>query len=490
MSAYQDLLNHLTDIHNLYMAGRVLSWDLDVNMPSGGSQARAAQLGTISKLRHQLLTSDTTAHLLESAAQEVAGMDADSDEVRLVEVVTKDYEMASRLPSDLVQRLTRSGAQSRNVWIKARAESDFSQFADSLKQILELALEKAEYIGYESNPYDACIYQYERDLTAADIQAIFDGHKSQLVELVNAAPDVDNAMLYQKYDVDKQKQFALKMVEAIGFDFTRGRQDVSVHPFSTYFSKHDVRLTTRFNEGYLGTGLFGLLHEAGHGIYAQGLNNSLEGTPLTGETSLSVDESQSRLWENVVGRSKEFWEWALPQLKSIFPYLVGARLDDFYRAVNTIKPLFIRLEADEATYNLHIILRFELENDLLNGRVAVDDLPREWNQRFEASFGIVPPNDAQGVLQDIHWSAGALGYFPTYALGNLLSVQYYEAALQAYPNIPADISQGQFDVLRGWLTENIYQHGRKFGTAELTQRITGKGIDSQPYIAYLQRKYL
>jgi carboxypeptidase Taq len=282
----------------------------------------------------------------------------------------------------------------------------------------------------------------------------------------------------------------MEVVRSFGYDFDRGRLDETVHPFATSFSRDDVRITTRFLPEFLNPALFGTMHEAGHAMYEQGIAPELDATPLGGGTSLSVHESQSRMWENIVGRSKPFWAWALPKLQAVFPQqLGGVDLDTFYKAINIVKPSYIRVEADEATYNLHIMLRFELEMELAAGKVKVADLPQEWNDRFEASFGIRPPTDAVGVLQDIHWSGGMIGYFPTYALGNLLSAQYYNQAIREVSSIPDDIASGRFDTLLGWLNDRIHRHGRKFTADELTRRITGEGIQSRDYIAYLETKY-
>lgn len=326
------------------------------------------------------------------------------------------------------------------------------------------------------------------------MRAIFDEHKPPLVSLIaaikNSGVEVSDAVLHQPYDIDKQRTFALDVVKAYGFDFSRGRQDVAVHPFANGFSRNDVRITTRFYEDFLNPSLFGMMHEAGHGMYEQGIAPTLEGTILGSGTSLAVHESQSRMWENVVGRSRGFWSWAYPQLQALFPQqLAKTSLDEFYRAINKVQPSFIRVEADEATYNLHIMLRFELEMDIVAGKVKVADLPEEWNDRFEAYLGIEPPSDKVGVLQDVHWSSGLMGYFATYALGNLLAAQYYRKALAERPSIPGDIANGKFDTLLTWLQDNIHRHGRKFTSDELTRRITGEGIQSHYYTEYLQQKY-
>jgi carboxypeptidase Taq len=491
---YQQLVSHLSEVHNINMAGAVLGWDQQTQMPPGGAEARAVQLATLSRIGHEMFTGDETARLLEDAAGELDGADYDSNEASMVRVVQQDYAELTKLPADFVAEQTRVTALAHEVWAKARANNDFKSFQSALERILELARQQADYLGYTDHPYDALLDQYERGITTAQVKEIFDGHKPQLVELIAAishnADKVSDAVLHQEFDVDSQRQFATDVVTAYGFDFTRGRQDVAVHPFCTHFSHNDVRLTTRFHNDFLNPALFGLMHEAGHGMYEQGIGDSLEGTPLASGTSLGVHESQSRMWENLVGRSREFWTWALPRLKAIFPSQLGnVDLDTFYKAINKVQRSYIRVEADEATYNLHIMLRFELETAMLAGTLQPADLPEAWNELFESYFGVTPPTDTLGVLQDIHWSAGLMGYFPTYALGNLLSVQYFNKAIQQHPSIPDEIAEGKFDTLLNWLRENIHQHGRKFTSDELTRRVTGESIQSRDYIQYLQTKF-
>lgn len=491
---YQALVARLREIHNVNQAAAVLGWDQQTQMPPGGAPARAAQLSTLARIAHQMMVSDETAHLLEDAAKEVAGADFNSDEASMVRVVQQDYDNAVKFPSSFVAEWAQATTLAHEVWAHARANDDFRAFQPSLENLMGLAMRRAEYLGYKDEPYDALLSEFERGMTSADVKWIFDEHKPELVALIAAvrqhADKVNDAVLHQDFDLEKQRQFALDVVKGFGYDFNRGRQDVAVHPFATSFSRGDVRITTRFMKDFLNPALFGMMHEAGHAMYEQGIGETLDGTPLGGGTSLAVHESQSRMWENVVGRSKPFWNWALPQLKAVFPAQLGnVDLDTFYKAINFVTPSFIRVEADEATYNLHIMLRFELETELIAGRIKVADLPEEWNDRFESFLGIAPPSDRQGVLQDVHWSSGLIGYFPAYALGNLLSIQYYNRAVQDNPNIPDDIANGKFDTLLTWLNQNIHQHGRKFTADELTRRITGESIQSRDYIKYLQQKY-
>jgi len=489
---YDALVARLKDIHNLNMASSMLGWDQQTQMPAGGAEARASQLATLSKLAHEMFTSDETGRLLEDAAGEV-GEIYESDAASMVRVLQEDYDESTKLPTDWVTEFTRLTSMADGIWVKARQDADFSQFQDTLERIIEMVRQKTEYLGYEDHPYTALLNQYERGITTTQVRQIFDDHKPGLIDLIAGitenADKVDDSILRRPYDIEKQREFATKMITAYGFDFSRGYQAISVHPFCTHFSSNDVRITTRFEPSFLNPALFGMMHEAGHGMYEQGIGQNLEGTPLASGTSLGVHESQSRMWENLVGRSKGFWSWALPQLKEVFPHLESVDLNTFYKAINKSAPSFIRVEADEVNYNLHIILRFEIELDLISGDLAVKDAPEAWNTKFNEFFGITPPDDAQGVLQDVHWSYGIQGYFPTYALGNLLSVQYYNKAVEQHPSIPSDIANGKFDTLLTWLQDNIHQHGRKFTSDELTNRVTGGSIQSKDYLAYLTTKY-
>jgi carboxypeptidase Taq len=492
MSQYEKLVAHLREVNNVGSAAAILSWDQETAMPDGGAVARAGQMATLARIQHEMATSDTTARLLEDAEKEVAGKAYDSDEASMIRIAKQDYEDATKLPNDFVAKRTREVSLAHHTWVEARVKSDFSIFRDALKRIIDLTLQESEYIGYKEHPYDALLSKYERGISTAEVAAIFAAHRPALVELianVARAKQVDDSVLHRHFPIDKQREFGLDMIKAYGFDFNRGVQAISVHPFCTSFSKTDVRITTRFEDNFLNPALFGMMHEAGHGMYEQGVADALDGTNLGGGTSLGVHESQSRMWENLVGRSKGFWSWALPKLQESFPNMKDVSLDQFYKAINKVERSFIRVEADEATYNLHIILRFEIEQALLTGEVSVDQLPEFWNGMFKDFFGIIPPDDAQGVLQDVHWSAGLYGYFPTYALGNLLSVQYYNKAISDCPTIPDDIASGRFDTLLSWLNSNIHQHGRKFTGQELTQRITGEAIQSNDYIAYLTKKF-
>jgi carboxypeptidase Taq len=483
----------LKEVHNLYNAAAVLGWDQQVFMPPGGAQARAEQLATLSKLAHEKFTTDEIGSLLEELVG--AGFDYDSDEASLIRVVRRDYDKARKLPPSLVEEMSRTFSLGQQVWTKARADRDFSQFQDILAKIVDLNIQKAEAYGYDDCLYDALLDEYEPGMKTAEVNRVFDDLKAELIPLVQAIGDqgeaVDDSFLKQDFDEAAQWDFGLIPLQAIGFDMERGRQDKSVHPFTTSFSVNDVRITTRVHKDLFPSALFSTLHEGGHALYEQNSAPELDGTFLAGGTSLGVHESQSRLWENVLGRSREFWRYYYPRLQEFFSRQLGeVEREAFYRAINKVSPSYIRVEADEVTYNLHIFLRFELEQDLVEERVRVANLPEAWNAKMEAYLGLIPPHDSLGVLQDIHWSGGSIGYFSTYTLGNVLSLQFYRQTLQDMPDLPEQFGRGEFGALLAWFREKIHRHGRKYTANELVERVTGaKRIEAGPYLAYIKQKF-
>lgn len=488
------LKKRVADVVNLGRVTAVLDWDQQVSMPPAGAAERANQIATLQKLGHEIFVADETARLLEAAEKEVADLPDDSDDKALIKVNRRDFDLATRLPTAFVEEFARTTSLAHEVWVKARENNDFEAFRPSLEKIVDLCRQRAEYFGYEEHLYDALLDSFEPGATTAQVETIFSNLREDLVPFAQAIferkdKNSDEPMR-RHFPQELQRQFGLKVARELGYDMDRGRQDVAVHPFCTTFAQGDVRITTRFDEHFLSTALFGTIHESGHAMYEQGIDDSLEGTLLSSGTSLGVHESQSRLWENIVGRSRGFWEHYYPQLQMAFDgTLDDVSLEDFYRAVNYVQPSLIRVEADEVTYCLHIMVRFELELDLLTQKLAVKDLPAAWNAKMESYLSISPPTDREGVLQDVHWSAGILGYFPTYALGTLLSAQLYEAALQAHPNIPDEISQGKFDTLLKWNREHVHQYGRKYMPAELTLRATGQPLGHQAFMRYLRQKY-
>ena len=463
------LKNKLADVQNLTAASSLLGWDQQVLMPPGGAEARAEQLATLDKLAHELFTVDEIGELLDDLSG--ADFGVDTDDATLIRVAQRDYNKARKLPQSLVVELSRTCSLAQQIWTTARAEKDFSQFQDVLTKIIDLNIQKAEAYGYEAEIYDALLDDFEPNMKTTDVNQVFSELKAELVPLVQAISEysdrVDDSVILQDFDEQAQWDFGIMALEAIGFDLKRGRQDKSVHPFTTSFSINDVRLTTRIFKDLFASGLFGTLHEGGHGLYEQNVAPTLEGTILAAGTSLGVHESQSRLWENVVGRSKPFWNYYYPKLQEFFPQQLNTvSLDHFYGAINKVEPSFIRVEADEVTYSLHIFLRFELEQALLNQKLKVTDLPEAWNSKMQDYLGITPPDDAQGVLQDVHWAAGMFGYFPTYSLGTVLSVQFYEQTLKDIPTLPEQFAQGEFEPLLNWFRENVHQHGRKYTANE------------------------
>lgn len=488
----EQLKKNLAEIQHLEHAAALLDWDQQVNMPAGGADARALQLATLQKMAHELFIADSTGDLLEKLNE--SDYPEDSLDACLIRVVREDWNKDRKIPSELVEELASTTSRAQEVWARARTDNDFQLFQPWLEKILELNQRQADLLGWEEHIYDALLDLYEPHMKSNQVSVIFNELREGLVPLVQeiaARRDaVDGSFLERDFDVSRQWDFGMQALTAIGFDLERGRQDKSTHPFTTNFSRNDVRVTTRVHADNMKSALFSTLHEGGHGLYEQNVGSELEGTPLGTGTSLGIHESQSRLWENLIGRSRAFWEHYYPQLQQLFPAdLQGVNVDQFYRAINLVEPSLIRVEADEVTYNLHVFLRFDLERELLSGQLAVADLPQAWNDRMEQYLGIRPHNHTDGVLQDVHWSAGLMGYFPTYALGNLLSVQFYHQAQLALPDLEEQILRGEFSPLREWLTENIYRHGRKFYPQELVKRVTGGDISAKPFLEYARIKF-
>jgi carboxypeptidase Taq len=481
-------------VADLEAAGGVLGWDQQTYMPPGGAQGRAMQLATLGRLAHQQLVSDEMGATLAAAESEVEGLDPDGDEVRTVRKARRDFDKARKVPSEWVAEFRRVTALAHQVWERARAESDFPQFQAPLKEIVQLRRDYADFFAPFDHVYDPLLDDFEPGMKTADVKAVFAELRTEQIalvqEIVERGVPVDDAVVHQQFDEQKQWNFGMEVAKALGYDLERGRQDKSVHPFTSGFGTGDVRITTRFDKGFLNTALFSTMHEAGHAMYEQGVNPEFDRAPLGVTASLAVHESQSRMWENFVGRSRTFWLGFYRRLQEVFPSQLGSvDLETFYRAINKVQPSLIRVEADEATYNLHIMLRFELEIELMEGSLAVADLPEAWDSRFQEFLGLVPPDDSQGVLQDIHWSGGMFGYFPTYALGNLIAAQLWAKIRQDIPDLDSKIEKAQFGDLLGWLRENVHRHGSKFEPVELLTAITGGGLTAKPYLRYLREKF-
>jgi carboxypeptidase Taq len=500
LATLEPLTTRLIEIRRIQSAASVLSWDQETYMPAGGGAARAEQIATLEGLAHQRLVSDEVGHLLikwidpatGSAESTAEGWDEPSR--ALLRETWRDFNRAKKLPSDFVIRLSRECSLAQQAWVTAREESRFSKFLPSLKIVLGLKRDEAQYLGYANSPYDALLDTYEPGATVAQLAPLLTRLRERLVPLlkrVQASPVIiDDRCLHQSFDRHKQVEFGRLVLTAMGYDFDRGRLDLSAHPFTTSFHPTDVRVTTRVFEKDLPSCLFSCIHEGGHGLYDQGLDPRYYGTPLGESLSLGFHESQSRLWENCVGRSLAFWRCFYPMLQHTFPQqLAEVPLDRFYAAINRAAPSLIRVEADELTYNLHIMLRVEIEQALIEGRAQAEDLPGLWNDKMQSYLGIMPERDAEGVLQDVHWSMGAFGYFPTYTLGNLYSVQFFEQAKRELPQLHDDLEAGRLLPLRQWLEQKIHRWGRMFTPDHLARRVTGSEVDPEPFLRYLEEKY-
>ena len=491
---YEQLKARLLDIYDLGMANALLQWDQATYMPPGGAAARGRQTALLGKLAHERLTDPETGRLLDALEPWAAQQPFDSDEASLIRVTRREYDQAVKVPSELVSEMNLHTAEAYQAWTVARPKNDFATMRPYLEKTLELSRRLANcFPGYE-HIADPLINYSDYGMKASTIRTLFAQLRARLVpivQVITSRPAADARCLQQSVPEDRQLAFGCDVIKAFGYDFERGRQDKTHHPFMTKFSLGDVRITTRVRDNDITDALFSTLHEAGHAMYEQGIRMELEGTPLANGTSSGVHESQSRLWENLVGRSRGFWTHFYPRLQAAFPDQLGAvTMDRFYRAINKVERSLIRTDSDEVTYNLHVMLRFDLELDLLEGKLAVKDLANAWRERFQRDIGIPVPDDKDGVLQDVHWYGGMIGgAFQGYTLGNILSAQIYASAVAAKPDIPRDVEQGRFEALHGWLKDNVYQHGAKYTASELVERVTGSPMSIEPYLAYLWNKY-
>ncbi|MDQ6803704.1 MAG: carboxypeptidase M32 [Actinomycetota bacterium] len=489
----KELRRHLAELTDLRNTLMLLQWDQQTMMPPGGAELRADELGTVQQILHERFVSAHTGRLLDDAGDECADRPPDSDDARMIAVVKRRWEKARRVPSELAAELARAASTGQEAWVDARARSDFKAFLPHLRRGLEL---KHRYIecfeGYDT-PYDVLLDDFEPGLRSAEVTALFAELKDELVPLIAAVaerPDaVDDSCLHGTFPLEGQRRLVVDVISRMGFDPAAWRLDDAVHPFATSLGSNDVRVTTRWDESFLPMGLFGAMHECGHGLYEAGIDPSLRRTPLGSGEALGLHESQSRMWENMVGRGRPFADYLAPRIADVF----GGSLSDlapegFFRAVNRVHPSYIRVEADEATYGLHIILRFELEQDMVEGRIAIEDLPAVWNERFQRYFGLEVPDDARGVLQDVHWAAGLIGYFPTYAIGNLVAGQLWERVRTDLPDLDAQMSAGELSELREWLREHVHRHGSKWSAREMLERVTGAPIVVAPFVSYLKDK--
>ncbi|MBA2742392.1 MAG: carboxypeptidase M32 [Actinobacteria bacterium] len=483
------LRERLAEVSDLYRAGGVLGWDQRVTMPPKGGEARAEALGTIGRISHELFIDDEVGSLLERLRPYEESLEYDSEDASLIRVTRHDWEKARRVPAELRAEMVRAGARGHHIWVDARATNDFEAFLPALEQNLELKRRYVECFEWDDSPYTPLLDDFEPFMKTTEVAEVFDTIKPVLSELVREAPKIDAPFLELAYAPELQREFAERILATLGFEEGAWRLDTTVHPFCTSFSTRDVRLTTRYHKRGIES-LWSTLHEAGHGLYAHGIASSLERTPLAGSPSLGLNESQSRSWENLVGRSRPFWSHWYEPLQSTFPdQLEDVGFETFLAAVNRAEPGLIRVEADETTYSLHIILRFDIERQLMEGTLDPKDLPEAWNAAMLELLGVEVPSDADGVLQDVHWSSGGIGYFPTYALGNVISLQIWAVVREAIPDLDEQMEAGELEGLSNWLRDNLYSLGRKLTPKETIGRLTGTpAIDPQPYLAYLREK--
>jgi carboxypeptidase Taq len=487
---HQELRQHLAELVDLRNTAQLLGWDQQTMMPPRGGPARAESLATLGRISHEMFVSAHTGRLLEEAAAELNGAPPDSDESCLVRVTMRHWEKARRVPSDLAADIARAGSIGQEAWVQAREQSDFAAFAPYLARNLELARRYVDCFDSFECPYDALLDDYDPGMTTREVKRLFDELKAELVPMIATLAEhqdrFSDSCLHGRFPIETQRELVDQVVSLMGFDRQGWRIDDAVHPFAAGFGSGDVRITTRWDETFFASALYGAMHETGHGLYEEGVADSLQRTPLGHAESLTLHESQSRMWENMVGRGRAFSGVLAPLVSKHF----GTSLDPdtLYRAVNRTQPSLIRVEADEATYGLHIVLRFEIEQELIEDRLMLDDLPEAWNARFKEYFGIDVPDDAHGVLQDVHWSGGSIGYFPTYALGNLVAGQLWERVHADTGELQERIAAGELLPLREWLREHVHRHGAKFTTQELLQRVVDKPIEVGPFVRYLKGK--
>ncbi len=490
---YIKLKTMLAEAWDLNQAAALLGWDQQTYMPPKGASDRGEQLATLSSLAHKIFTSDEVGSLLEELIPYAQTLDPDSIEACFIRQLKREYDKQTRVPAEKVAEFARVTTIAQEAWVRARSEEDFAIFQPHLEKIVVLRHEYADFFQPYDHVYDPLLDDFEPGLKTAEVKAIFDQLRPQQVELIQAIserPQVRDDFLHLVYPDQQQWEFGVEVITRFGYDWEAGRQDRSAHPFTQGMGIGDVRITTRVIENLMTSSLFSSMHESGHAMYEQGIDPALARTILAGGASLAVHESQSRMWENIIGRSRPFWRFFYQRLQKRFPSQLGnVDMEAFYKAINKVEPSYIRVEADEATYNLHVMLRLELEIALMEGRLEVKDLPEAWNERMRSYLGITPPNDRLGVLQDVHWSAGMIGYFPTYALGNLVSAQLWQVIKRDLPDLDTQIEMGEFSPLLGWLRENVHRHGAKYEPQVLVQRITGSKIDPQPYVQYLRTKY-
>jgi carboxypeptidase Taq len=485
------LKTRLTELHGLQDIAFFLGWDQRTMMPPAGVGHRAAHLALIQRLAHEKLVDPEVGRLLDELAPTMGSLDPDSDDYGLLRLARRTYDKAVQVPTDLRVEMARASAEANPVWVRAKAASDFELFLGPLERNVELRRRYVDCFPPSDEPYDVLLDDFEPEMKTAEVTRIFDEIKAELVPLIAELRDreSDDSFLFGRFPLDKQVALDHEVVDMFGHRPDSWRIDPTEHPFASGAGIDDIRITTHYYEDSLKS-LFSTMHEYGHGLYEHQIPRRFAHLPIGSGASLGLHESQSRMWENLVGRSKPFWRFFYPRLQEVFPdQFRGVELDRFYAAINRVQPSLIRIRADEVTYGMHVILRFELEQDIINGRVELRDLPQRWAEKMDEYLGVEVPDDADGVLQDTHWASGLIGYFSTYLLGTVMSVQIWEKALEDVPDLEERIERGDFATLREWLGDNVHAHGRKFTPQETLRRATGSTIDAKPYLAYLKRKY-
>ncbi|MEE2907880.1 MAG: carboxypeptidase M32 [Planctomycetota bacterium] len=494
--AYQTLIERVRQANLIGSSAAILGWDQETMMPSGGVAYRGAQLAILSRLAHEMLTDDATGDAL-STCEGVSELTEDvlSPEAVNIRQIRWEYDRRTCLPASLVEEEAALSSSAMHIWTEARKNADFSMFQPELEKVVGLMKRKAECYGWAEGcePWDALAEDYEPGCTAAEVASVFTPLRKELQTLLDAlmgsSTPPSNDFNEVKVPIEKQKAFVRDVASKMGFEFDKGRLDESTHPFCSGSHCNDVRMTTRYQEAFVNDALGSTTHETGHGLYEQGLLEAHIGTPMGAAVSLGIHESQSRMWENQVSRSEAFWKWCHPRMKELLGDSVSSlSFEDVYGGANIVKPDFIRVEADEATYNMHIMIRFELERALMKGDLAVGDLPEAWNTKYRDYLGIDVPNDAKGCLQDVHWSMCAMGYFPTYTLGNLYCAQFFEKAMSDMPDLYEQFAQGEFEGLLNWLRTNIHEHGQRYRAADLCEHVTGRPLESAPLVKHLNDK--
>jgi len=486
----EEFKEYLRKIEYLNAASGLLYWDMRVGMPKKGIPYRGKMLSYLSGEAYKLQTSDTMKEYIEYF---VALEGLDDVTKAMVERAKKNYDQTKKIPEERYIAYVELTSNAEAAWEEAKGKSDFEIFKPFLEKLVSFNQEFVEYLGYEKNKYDTLLDNYEPGITVERLDVVFGELRDAIVSLLNKIENskvkIDDNFFKKSFTEKEQEEFSLFILEKMGYDFEAGRMDVSTHPFTINFGNKDVRITTHYLENEFRSALFSCIHEGGHAIYEQNIADDLDGTMLGGGTSMGVHESQSRYYENILGRSREFWTYFYPEAVKRFPQFEGVSFDEFYKAINIVEPSLIRTESDELTYSLHVIIRYEIEKELINGKIKVEDLPQIWNAKYKEYLGVEPKNDAEGVLQDMHWSGGSFGYFPSYALGNLYGAQFLGKMLKEMPDYNKNIAEGNLDEIRLWLKENIHKYGSVYKPAELIKKVTGEELTAKYFIEYLNNKY-